>query len=166
MHYLSDNKTHVGITSFSSEIRDIVKLGEQFDKNTIKSNLNSFSKATTTTNEPLEHVLEHARIKIFNTTSSRARAKKMLLIFTDGKVTAFDRSRLQIEKLLLEAMGVHMFAISCTDETAGGSDVNLPGLYDLVTDSFNVFITKKGLFGSLDVLQAEFEYDKCELKGE
>ena len=109
----------------------------------------------------LENVYAYVKEQFSNKTISRQNAKKIVLIFTNGKARINIKSAMEGEKAMLEGNGIIIYAIG------SGMDVDYNGLAQLVTDKFNIFITKKHLpMDSLDVLQSEFVYNKCDLKGE
>ncbi|XP_053374908.1 uncharacterized protein LOC128547167 [Mercenaria mercenaria] len=154
------NDTRLSVSSFSDSINSIIGMGETYNKDAIKGRLNMIphSKAVRV---PMNTLYKHARTQIFNNSVSRQNAKKFLIIFTNGTVNANNKSDLEREKSLLEAEGVNIIAVG------SGEDANFGGLIQLVTDTFDVFVTSKDLpLSNLDVLQSEFVYNKCDLKGE
>ena len=161
MKLLSVNNTRVSVTSFSDDITNVIRMGETYDKNIIKSRLNMIAQSTSKNRVDLETVYTYVRGNIFNETFSRQNAKKFFLVFTNGNVEINDVGVLEREKSMLEDEGIKIFAIG------SGGDSNMKGLIQLVTDTFNVFITgKNSPLRNLDVLQSEFVYNKCDLKGE
>lgn len=161
MKQLSVNETRVSITSFSDVILDVFKMGETFNKNIIKSTVNKIYQGKEFAQLPIVKVLSYARTQIFNNIDSRGSGKKFLLIFTNGQHRTTDVNELNREKEVLEAHGVHIIAVG------SGDGLCVKGLFELVTDAFNVFITGKDTPESnLDVLQSQFVYNKCDLKGE
>ncbi|XP_060605531.1 collagen alpha-3(VI) chain-like, partial [Ruditapes philippinarum] len=162
MNHLNVNDTHVSVTTFSDDIKNIMNMGETFNKNVIKSKVNMVSKSPDEHQAQLhlETVFAYVRDKIFNKTFSMRIAKKLLLIFTNGKAHVNSESTFESEKSKLEADGVNIVAVG------SGEDVDMNGLIKLVTDRFNVFVTSHDLpMNNLDVLQSEFVYSKCNLTG-
>jgi hypothetical protein len=162
MNHLNVNGTHVSVTTFSDDIKSIMNMGETFNKNVIKSKVNMVSKSSDEHQgqSHLETVFAYVRDEIFNNTFSMRTAKKIFLIFTNGHAHVNSKSTFESEKSMLEGDGVNIVAVG------SGEDIDMNGLIQLVTDTFNVFVTSHDLpMNNLDVLQSEFVYSKCNLTG-
>lgn len=155
---LGVNKTQVSLASFGMNVEMAINMGMTEDVNNIKIEINKIEKSTCTEKIPMSKVYEFVRHQFTN--ASRSDARRFLVVFTNGDISNDNVNNLEAEKSELEATGVRIIVVG------SGLDVNFPGLYDMVTDSYNVFLTDEEVPVNLDVLQSEFVYNECDLKGE
>ncbi|GAB1598185.1 cartilage matrix protein-like [Argonauta hians] len=136
---MGPDKTRVGVSIYSHEYLPIFKIGELRTKTEILYAMKNiiYIGGGTKTGKALEKV----RTQSFNIEKKRPDADKILIVFTDGQSSDYEKTR--EEAYLLKKSGVRIFVVSI------GPNIDAVEIRDIASEPSKVFIHNEATFDAV-----------------
>ncbi|OWF52291.1 Collagen alpha-1(XII) chain [Mizuhopecten yessoensis] len=154
MFDIGENKTRIGISTFSHRYKQEFSFQSHYNKNDLLDAINkiSYLRGGTDTASALRNI----RLQVFTPGVARQYVAHVLVVITDG----YSRSpkSTEVEAALLHQMGVHVFAIGVTE------DVDVKELKHIASDPGNdvqSFIFTVSNFDALETIKDVLAIRAC-----